>query len=69
MVQVSRFHRDISKASAQAIPGADYTGKALRPKVVLVYQGKQVSGTNYTVDYQNNVHAGTAKAVITGINN
>lgn len=44
-----------------------YTGKAIKPKPVVKYQGvKLKSGTDYTLAYKNNKKVGTAKIVIKG---
>lgn len=43
-----------------------YDGSAHEPKVTL---GALTEGKDFTVKYKNNVHAGTATAVITGIDN
>ncbi len=47
-----------------------YNGKAFEPAIV-VKQGEQTltENTDYTVSYQNNVHAGTARVTITGSGN
>lgn len=43
-----------------------YTGKAVKPEVTLIdKEGNTVDRNNYDVSYENNVNAGTAKAVIT----
>ena len=47
-----------------------YTGAALEPGVTVTFGGRElVPGTDYTVGYQDNVSAGAAKAVITGMGN
>ena len=58
-------HTDIT---IEDIAAMSYTGKALKPAVV-VKDGEKtlVEGTDYTVSYSNNVNAGTATATITGI--
>ncbi|MBR1739238.1 MAG: Ig-like domain-containing protein [Ruminococcus sp.] len=60
---------DISKATATL--GATsfvYTGTAKNPSVKLAYSGTTLKkGTDYTVEYKNNINAGTASVVITGI--
>lgn len=44
-----------------------YTGKAIKPKVTVKYDGKTLKEkTDYTVSYSNNKKAGTAKVKITG---
>ncbi len=45
-----------------------YTGSSIAPGVTVYFgTGKLTEGTDYKVEYQNNVNAGTAKAVVTGI--
>ena len=45
-----------------------YSGKAFEPSVTLTVGGKTLTaGTDYTVAYENNVNAGTAKVIVTGI--
>lgn len=44
-----------------------YNGKAKRPAVTVTYDGVQlVNGTDYTVEYTNNVNAGTGKVTVIG---
>lgn len=60
---------DISYASVDAIADQTYTGTEVKPAVYVTINGgvKLVEGVDYTVTYKNNVNAGTATAVITGI--
>lgn len=60
---------DISYASVDAIADQTYTGTEIKPAVYVTINGgeKLVEGVDYTVAYRNNVNAGTATAVITGI--
>ncbi len=71
------FHIYDTAASGFAVEALGkqiYTGDALTPSVI-VYGSKQAQkngealeeGTDYTVFYENNVKAGTGKAVITGL--
>ncbi|MDO4556884.1 MAG: fibronectin type III domain-containing protein, partial [Lachnospiraceae bacterium] len=47
-----------------------YSGKALKPAIKVVCQGKTLkAGTDYKVTYTNNTKIGIAKATITGIGN
>ncbi|HCT91107.1 MAG TPA: hypothetical protein DF613_06980 [Lachnospiraceae bacterium] len=44
-----------------------YTGKAIKPDVKLIWQGKALKkGTDYTISYANNKKAGKAKIVLKG---
>lgn len=66
--------KDISECEADAIGDQAYTGAAIEPEV-RIKSGKEqdgepvylVAGTDYTVVYENNVNAGEAKAIVTGI--
>ena len=56
----------ISKAKI-TVNSATYTGKALKPKVVVKYKGKTLKeNTDYKVAYSNNTKAGKGKVTITG---
>ena len=49
------------------VPAQTYTGKALTPAPTVKLNGKTLKkGTDYTVSYQNNTNAGTAKVIVTG---
>ena len=58
----------IGKMTLTAIPKQKYTGSEIKPKITLKH-GKTplYEGTNYDVDYENNVGVGTATVTITGI--
>lgn len=61
---------DIKKCKLQVPKTADYTGKQVKPKVALSYQGKTlVSGKDYKIAYSNNKKMGTATIRINGIGN
>lgn len=48
----------------------NYDGSAHEPTVTVTFNGKVlVEGKDYTVSYKNNINAGRADAVITGMNN
>lgn len=60
------------------LPGGSqyaYTGEAVEPEVIVkptsldTVEGELVEGVDYTLTYKNNVNAGTATVVVTGINN
>lgn len=62
--------KDISKTkiSLSGASGLVYDGTVKKPIPVITLDGKTLTeGTDYSVSYQDNIHAGTAKAVITGI--
>lgn len=60
---------DISFASVDAIANQTYTGSEIKPTVKVMINGGEtlVEGVDYTVSYKNNISAGTATVVITGI--
>ena len=60
--------RNISKGTMQ-IAGQTYTGKSLKPEVVVSYNGQVVAKSNYTIAYKNNINAGYAAAIISGKGN
>ena len=46
-----------------------YTGRAISPRPVVAYDGRiLVEGVDYWLSYENNVQAGTATSVLTGLN-
>ncbi|MDO4797638.1 MAG: BspA family leucine-rich repeat surface protein [Coriobacteriales bacterium] len=52
------------------IPDQTYTGAALEPAPVVTFGNKTlISGTDYSVEYSNNVHKGTATVTVTGKGN
>ncbi len=59
----------ITNASVDSIAARTYSGKVQEPAVTVTYNGKTLTaGTDYIVSYSDNVNAGTAKVLITGIN-
>lgn len=61
---------DIKKCEVQAPKTADYTGKQVKPKVTVSYQGKKLaSGKDYKLTYSNNKKMGTASIRINGTGN
>ena len=68
-VQWSISPADISNARVSISPQT-YTGSALTPSVKVEVDGRNLSsGSDYRVDYSDNVHAGTARAVVSGLSN
>ena len=58
---------DTAAMSVIALGGYTYTGKAVKPGVVVKAGSiKLTKGTDYTVSYKNNVNAGTATVTVTG---
>lgn len=58
---------DVSVLTVDKIPDQNYTGQPIKPVLVVKHNGRPLSeGDDYTIEYINNVYAGTAKAVITG---
>ena len=62
--------KDISRATVTFSKDAyGYTGNAKTPLPTVQFNNNTlVKGQDYTVNYENNIHAGTAKVTITGIN-
>lgn len=57
------------KASIAAIDDQVYTGEEIKPTVVVTVDDETLKeGEDYTVAYSNNVNAGSADVVVTGIN-
>ena len=60
--------RLISKASVKKMKNQMYTGAEIEPEPQVTMSGQRlIKGTDYTVKYENNINAGTARVVITGI--
>ncbi|MDD5952195.1 MAG: Ig-like domain-containing protein [Oscillospiraceae bacterium] len=60
--------KSISSVTISAIPNQTYTGKAKTPALTVKDGSKTLKkGRDYTVTYQNNQNAGTAKAVVKGM--
>ena len=58
---------DIKYADIEGVADKTYTGKAVTQSPVVKIDGTTLeSGTDYTVDYENNTNAGTAAMTITG---
>lgn len=58
----------ISKAVIKNISAQNYTGKQIKPKLTITYDGKKlVQGTDYSVSYSGNIKIGTAQIKISGI--
>ena len=52
------------------ISGQEYTGSAIEPDVIVMYQGSALkAGTDYTVAYSDNINIGTATVTVTGAGN
>ena len=59
----------IANASIASIPSQLYTGAELRPEIaVTLGSAKLTEGRDYSVTYEGNVNAGTAKVTVTGMN-
>lgn len=67
IVKSSSAKKNIKKCSIGRIADQRYTGKSLRPTVVVKDGAKRLkNGTDYTVRYKNNKMVGKASVVITG---
>ena len=62
---------DIANAVADSIYDRTHTGEEIKPYVYLTYAGWRYlsEGTDYTVEYKNNIDIGTASIIITGKGN
>ena len=61
---------DLINATINKIPDQTYTGKAIKPNVVVKMDGKTLTkDKSYTVSYSNNVNVGTATVTVTGKGN
>ena len=62
--------KDFKEAVVQDIENQTYTGEAVTPDVVVIYENEiLLNGTDYTVAYENNVNPGTATVTIKGCGN
>lgn len=61
--------KDISEVTVEDPADAVYDGTAKEPAVTLTDGGAALTEGDYTLSYQNNTQAGTARAVVTGTGN
>ena len=67
IVKASSAKKNIKKCSVGRIADQRYTGKSLRPTVIVKDGSKRLkNGTDYTLTYKNNKMVGKASVVITG---
>ncbi len=60
----------ISKAKIGKIPDQKYTGKLIEPEAEVKLGGKTLTkDVDYTLSYEDNINAGKAKLIVTGIDN
>lgn len=68
-VSAPEQQKDISEAEI-TIAKAEYTGEQQRPSVEVVYSGSRLTANDYTIEYYNNINAGSdAYVIITGKEN
>lgn len=63
---------DITSSSVKikSLSNDTYTGSAVKPPVVVVFGGKEMTeNTDYKLTYSNNINPGTAKVKVEGMNN
>lgn len=61
---------NIAEATFGTIKDQTYTGKAITPKVSVIFAGKElVEGTDYELSYDKNTQVGTATITVTGKGN
>ena len=69
-VPFSILQKSIEGATVSFSGSCIYTGSELNPVPTVKLDGKTLSlGSDYSVSYQNNINAGNAEAVITGVGN
>ena len=62
--------KSVKDVDVEFVKEWDYTGEEIKPEVTVKDGGKElVKGTDYTVGYKDNVNAGEATIIITGIGN
>lgn len=62
-----RGRKDINKAKVAAISKQSYTGKEIKPRPRITFNGKYLyQGVDYTLSYKNNKQVGNASIVIKG---
>ena len=68
-IEVTKGVIDIEKCEFALNPSSyTYNGSAKKPAVTVTYQGTDlIKGTDYNVTYSDNVNAGTARVIVTGI--
>ena len=68
-IEVTKGVIDIEKCEYALNPSSyTYNGSAKKPAVTVTYQGTDlIKGTDYNVTYSDNVNAGTARVIVTGI--
>lgn len=60
--------RSLNEATISGVSDVIYNGNAFTPDVVVTDEGKTLEqGVDYEVTYENNVNAGTAKVIVTGM--
>lgn len=69
-ITVQNLRRDVNSLSYEDISGLTYTGENIEPEFIIKDDDYYlIKDIDYKVEYLNNVNAGTATAIITGINN
>ena len=62
------YNKDISKSEIRLEKDSFiYTGSAIEPSVTVTYENNVLTSADYTVSYVNNVNAGEASVIVTGI--
>ena len=60
----------MNKVKVAAVPTQNWTGKPVEPDLTVTYKGVTlVKGTDYTVDFENNINSGKATATVIGMGN
>lgn len=62
--------KELEESMFESLPSVSYTGNKHEPEIKGTYSKMTlIKGTDFTVTYQNNIEKGTAKAIVSGINN
>ncbi len=62
--------KELEESMFESLPSVSYTGSKHEPEIKGTYSKMTlIKGTDFTVTYQNNIEKGTAKAIVSGINN
>lgn len=60
----------MNKVKVAAVPKQNWTGKPVEPDLTVTYKGiTLVKGTDYTVEFKNNINSGKATATVIGMGN
>ena len=68
-VTISGIRKEINNLQISNIVNQTYTSQEIKPLVTIIDGDYElINNTDYTIEYKNNINAGTATVIITGIN-